>query len=212
MNRDHRWNEINGRLNGKEVFLLGGGSSLKGFDFNKLDKKIVLAVNHSIEYYPKAGMLIVADKIFFKYTTFDVTKYKGLLFISEKCKGTPPITEMWKAEKDNLYIYEDRRDEPTLNAKVGLFHPTSAGMQAITLALQMRAKHIYLMGYDYYKNNGNMHFYPDYEHHKRYDGEKMKQKLCKFSRFEPYYKKITNLNPDSLIEEFPKKRLSDIFD
>ena len=47
MKRNHRWNEINGLLDGKEIFLLGGGTSLTGFDLSRLNGRRVLAINHS---------------------------------------------------------------------------------------------------------------------------------------------------------------------
>ena len=210
MKRDHRWNDIynfetkKGMLNGKTVYILGSGTSLDGFDLKKLSGKIVMAINHSIEHYPEAQMLIFADKIFLHKTKFDLVNYKGLIFCSDKCKSSKPIDKMYNEYRKNLYVYEDVRDEPVINPKVGLFHPTSTGLQALNLAIQMRAKKIFLLGYDYYKNNGNMHFYPDYDHHKKYQADKMEIKVKKFRYFEQWEQKVINLSPESLVEEFKK--------
>lgn len=208
MRRNRRYNQINGMRNGKSVYLIGSGTSLKGFDFSKLNDKFTIAVNHTIEHYPEADCLIFGDKIFLHKTTFDLESYKGLIFCSERCKGSKPIQNM--LHKDNLFIFEDRRDEPILNAKMGLFHPTSSGILALSLALQMRAKKIYLLGYDYYYSNNQVHFYKDYEHHKRVVEDKMKIKMKKFKYFKDHAQKIINLNPDSKIEEFKKMRFEDI--
>lgn len=204
MKRDHRWNEIRNMLSGKKVFILGGGTSLKGFDLDKLRNKIVIAINHSIEQYPYAQMLLFADKIFLHKTKFDFKNYKGLIFCSDKCRRSKPIDEMYEKYYKNLYVYEDVRDEPVKNPKVGLFHPTSSGLQALNLAVQMNASKIILLGYDYYKTNGEMHYYPDYDHHKKYKQDKMALKTRKFRYFEKWAPRILNLSEHSVIEEFPK--------
>lgn len=194
-------------LEGKEVFLLGGGTSLNYFDLNKLKKHFVIAINHSIEFYD-APYLIFGDKIFLHKTKFDLKKYKGIIFASDRCANSEPLQSM--RDNKNIYYFECRRDEPVLNPKKGLYHPTSSGVLAINLALQMRAKTIYLLGYDYYFKSGSMHFYPDYEHHKKYDEERLKLKLKKFDKFDQWKNKIINCNPDSLVENFRKVKLSDI--
>jgi len=210
MKRDRRWNIINDHLKGQRcAFLIGGGTSLKGFDLSRLDKEFTIAINHSIEYYPQASCLIFGDKIFLHKTNFDLESYKGLIFCSEGAACSKPIQDM--LPRDNIFVFEPLRDDPILNAKKGLYHPTSSGMMAINLALQMRARKIYLLGYDYYKSNGNMHWFPDYEHHKRYEEEKMQRKLKKFKNFEKYRGKIVNLNPNSMIEEFDKMSLKEYF-
>ena len=209
MRRDHRWNNINGMMKGQKVYILGSGTSLKNFDLSKLDGSFVIAVNHSIEYYPQAPAFLFGDKIFLHKSNFDIKNYQGLIFTSEKCQRSNPIEEM--VGQDNLYIYEDRRDEPVENAKVGLFHPTSSGIMALNLAIQMKAKKIYLLGFDYYKDKGKMHFFPDMPHHEQYGEERLASKLKKFKYFEKWKGRIINCNPDSFIEEFQKESLEDTF-
>lgn len=197
---------INGMLRGNDVYILGGGTSLKGFDFSRLQNKIVIAVNHSIESYKQSEFLIFGDKIFVTTSRpkFDLLKYNGLIFASEKTTGTEPVTTMKNAGNKNLIIFRDRRDEPQLNIKAGLYHPTSSGMMAINLALIMQARKIYLLGYDYYYDNGNIHFYADYPHHKRVEEKKFEHKLPKFAKFEKYSKNIYNFNQLSNVKEFQK--------
>ena len=209
MNREHRWNQINGMKKGEKIFLLGSGTSLKGFDLGKLKDCYVIAINHSIEHYPQADALIFNDKIFMKHTTFDLDGYRGLIFASEKCKDSKPFQD-W-GERDNLYFFNDNRDTPILNAKTGLYHPTSTGMSALNLALQMRARRIFLLGYDYYTDGDQRHFFEDYPHHKKYPIERIVKKLRRFRQFEKYKDKIVNCNRDSLIKAFPKHSLSEVF-
>jgi len=210
MRRDKRYKIINNYLNKeRNAFIIGGGTSLKGFDLTRLDNEFTIAINHTIEHYPQADCLIFGDKIFLNKTTFDIRTYKGMIFCSEGAAYSYPMQEM--IPQDNIFVFETLRDEPVINAKKGLYHPTSSGMMAISLALQMHAKRIYLLGFDYYKVNGQMHWFKDYDHHKKYHDDKLKKKLKKFKNFEKHRGSIINLNPDSLIEEFQKKSIKDVF-
>jgi hypothetical protein len=198
---------VNGHLRDKDVFLLGSGTSLRNFDFTKLHNKYVIAINHSIEHY-NAQALIFGDKIFVTKTNFDFMKYQGNIFCSDKCLGTNPIQDIYREGKRRIYVFKDRRDEPSTSFKSGLFHPTSTGALAINLALVSGARTIYLLGYDFYYNKG-IHFYQDYEHHKRMPEERMKLKIQRFAWFEKY-PQIINLNPKSNLPYFKKKSISEV--
>lgn len=209
MNRDRRHNKINGLLRGKPCVIIGGGTSLSGFDFNKLDTYYTIALNHSIETYPKAKALLFGDKIFLNKTTFDIRTYRGLIFASEKCTRTPPLDKM--LGQDNVYIFNDNRMSPELNCKVGLYHPTSAGLLGLNLALQMRAAPIYLLGYDYYMAGERIHYFEDYDHHKKTTSQKLEAKTLKFAYFERYKNDVINCNPKSLVKIFKFKTLAECF-
>ncbi|UCF13180.1 MAG: hypothetical protein JSW06_02705 [Thermoplasmatales archaeon] len=212
MRRDNRHNNIKGLREGKSVVIIGGGTSLKGFDFSKLDKEFTIAINHAIEHYSKANCLLFGDKIFLhKYNRdkFNFDEYKGLIFARDTCKGSEPF-QSW-GDRDNVYFFEGYRDEPIMNPKKGLFHPTSSGFMAMSLALQMKARRIYLLGFDYYKKNGEMHFFEDYDHHKKYEEYKLERKLAKVRKFEKYAGRFINCNPKSKIEIFKKIHWSEIW-
>jgi hypothetical protein len=114
-------------------------------------------------------------------------------------------------EQANVVIFMERRDEPILNPRVGLYHPTSSGMMALNLALQMRAATIYLLGFDYYWNNGRAHWHDEKPHHLRYPEDRLKQKLCRFARFGPWASRVVNCNKNSLVTEFRKVTLESVF-
>jgi hypothetical protein len=202
LNRDRRYKNVNGLLKDEEVFILGSGSSLEGFDFNRLDGENVIAINHSIEFYPQAFALIFGDSVFKNKTNFDLAGYKGMIFTSDQ-KDVDVIADNW-------YYYSVRRHEPVINPKLGLYHPTSTGIAAINLAIQMRAHKIYLLGYDFYMKKDeegkeiNAHFFPDLPHHKgSITSYKMLKKVDKFKPLEEWRHKIFNLNPKSKLKLFP---------
>lgn len=195
--------QIRGMLEGRSVWLIGGGTSMAGIDLSKLDNEFTIAINHSIEHYQNADALLFGDKIFLSKTSFDLKSYEGMIFCSEKCTKSKPIDEM--LDKDNVFIFEDRRDEPTLNPRVGLFHPTSSGILALNLAIQMKAKKIYLLGYDYHYSNGKVHYYDDLEHHVKYPMDRLPRKAAKFVYFERWKERIFNLSTTSIITTFQKR-------
>ena len=49
------------KYNNKEVFIIGGGSSLKSFDFNKLRDKDTIVINKTIFHTPNANYFITCD-------------------------------------------------------------------------------------------------------------------------------------------------------
>ena len=48
-------------LENQEVFIIGGGPSLKGFDFARLKDKTCVAVNLSFRYVPWAKLVVFLD-------------------------------------------------------------------------------------------------------------------------------------------------------
>ena len=191
-------------LSGNDCYVIGAGTSLKGFDFSKLDNKFTIGINHVIEHYDNINCHIFGDTTFIKTTTYDMTKFKGHIFASKKSMHHPPIYQM--KDNDNVTIYEDNRKEITFDIKKGLYHPTSSGILALNLALLFNPNKIYLLGLDYYKDKGEMHFFDDYEHHVRYKESKLKDKVKMFLPFKDFKDKIINLNPDSELKIF--KRMS----
>jgi hypothetical protein len=204
---------IDRKYKGQDIYILGSGHSLKGFDLSKLDGKNVIAINHSIEFYPKAQSLIFGDKIFLVKTTFDLKKYKGDIFTSSKNLTHKLLQEM--KDQPNVHIFDDRRKEVSESFQHGLYHPTSTGLLAINLALVMGAKTIYLLGYDYTYDNGIIHYYDydekKYEHHYTYSEDRMQGKVTKFRGFQKSANKIINLNPDSFLNIFEKATLESVF-
>lgn len=202
------YNEINGRHKDETIYILGSGPSLSGFDLSKLDGKIVIAVNHSIEFYPFAQYLVFGDAIFLKTTIFNFSNYLGIVVTPERHKDAAKLQSIPETRK---FFFETRREEVYLNAKKGLFHPCSSGIMALNLALQFRASKIYLLGFDYFYDKGITHFFGNiYEHHTQYNENKIIKKTMKFRQFDRWRNKIYNCSLDSNVNEFRKISLDEI--
>lgn len=205
-----RLQSLNGSMEYKSVFILGSGSSLKGFNFHRLDKEFTIALNHTIEHYSGASALLFSDKIFLHKTSFDIRNYKGMIFTNENNMRSEPFQSMDIDKHPNIYFFKTRRDEPVMDVRQGLFHPTSAGIIAVSLCLAMKAKRIYLLGFDYYYDKGKIHFYKDMPHHLKYPEDRFRFKAKKFNLFEKWKGKIINLNPNSLIPTFEKIAIDEV--
>jgi len=188
----------------KDVFLIGGGTSLKDFDFNRIPKDAYqMAINHTIEAHDKVDALMFSDRIFLQKTSFDITKFKGTIFTSKKTINTPPMPGL--IEQDNVAIYNDERHKATSDIRDGLYHPTSTGIQAVNLALIMGARQIHLLGFDYFITSLGVHFYPDKDHHKQLTKEKYSRKAIKFREYRKVSDRIINYSIYSLVTRFIKR-------
>lgn len=199
--QDRMKSEINGLLSNEvNAWIIGSGTSLKGFDLSRLDKEFTIAINHSVEFYPKSKCLLFGDKVFLKHSNFNLHEYPGMIYATNHCKGTK--TEGLK----NIRYFEADRQQPNMKFEKGLFHPCSSGLLALNLAVIMKAKRIFLLGFDYYYDKGETHFYGNiYPHHLEYPEDRIFKKIQKFRFFERFKSKIINLNPDSLIPDFEKR-------
>jgi hypothetical protein len=200
------------RNNIKGCFVVGGGTSLDNFDLSRLDNEFTLTVNHSVEAYPQSKATIFSDKIFLSKSIFDFSKYKGLVFAGAE-SGYKDRGKFDKFDQEKLHAFKINRSEPVENPRVGLFHSTSTGLIALNLAIIMGFKKIFLLGYDYYYQQGTkrIHFNGDYPHHLRVDESKMFIKVKKFVYFEKWKDRIWNCNPDSNLKVFRFKPYKEIF-
>jgi hypothetical protein len=193
--------DINGRHEGQDVYVLGSGPSLVGYDLSQLSDKTVIAVNHSIEFF-NAQYLVFGDAMFLKSSNYDFNKYSGVVVTPHRHNDSARLQFIPEERK---YFFEPRRDEPHINAKMGLFHPCSSGIMALSLAIQFRARKIYLLGFDYCYNGDTTHFFGNiYKHHLEYKETKVLKKKDKFFRFNKWRKIIYNCSDISTIKEFER--------
>lgn len=178
-----------------------------GYDLSQLNDKLVIAVNHSIEFFP-AQYLVFGDAIFLKTTSLDFTKFTGTVITPDRNHDAAKLSV---TPRERKFFFEPRRDEPHINAKMGLFHPCSSGMMALNLAIQFRARKIYLLGFDYCYQKNITHFFGNiYKHHTEYKETKVLKKTQKFTKFNQWRGQIYNCSSISTIREFERKSLDDI--
>jgi hypothetical protein len=154
-------NPVNQIFKNKDVFIVGGGSSLSGFNFNLLKDKCVIAINRSFLHVPFAQVLYFSDYRFYMWATGKIggdkelidgyMKYNGLIY---------SIAPKIKDPKVKLLRNTGKTGFDTTNGN--LKHGGNSGYAAINLAYHLGAKRIILMGYDMKIINGKFHFHKGY--------------------------------------------------
>jgi len=158
-----------GSWKGRRCFIIGGGTSLKGFDFSKLQGELIIAVNRAMEFVPFATIMIAQDaRLWGWYESGDLgleAKEKFNNFKGYKawvnCQSFP--------YPEDLYIIDTKHSSDfnwkTYDYAGGIPLCTNTGLDALCLAVCLGASDIYLLGFDCYGKEGktaNFHAgYPD---------------------------------------------------
>lgn len=210
----------NGVWKNQKCFIVGGGPSLEGFDFNRLKGKgKIIAVNKSYLDVPFADVLYFMDG--------KSTSFYGLVKSGKLGEGS---FEKWKEfqgfkfflniqgrKLDDVYSIKSLgRNGLSQDLKKGIYHGNNSGLGALMLAICLRANPIYLLGIDGKFLKGKSHY------HGGYGARKHPETVYKsFVReFEKAAKmisrtnyKVINLNSNSAVKCFkfgnPEKVLND---
>lgn len=181
---------------GKDVYIVGCGPSLIGFNFAKLSGKIIIAVNHAF-LYTDPSMLVFLDSRFMAEQKNEGVEFYSLPYpvVTGPCSGL--------VRKNLVYSFH-YADKPSFDGERFYGQPNSA-LFALNVALYCNAAKIFLLGVDgRFDSHGRSHFYSDYRQHNR-DGKvdaygKLREQFGRFSM----YKNVFNLSEDSEITAFPR--------
>jgi hypothetical protein len=143
---------IDQKHKGEAIYIVGGGASLKGFDFATLTGKIVIACNRAIEYVDAQYMVYMDDQ-FYDWHEDQVESFDGEIF-----------THSWNKYRNKVRFAKnlgalglsDSFDD-------GLFHGGNAAYLALNLAYVMGADPIFLLGVDMCYHDGATHFHEGYD-------------------------------------------------
>lgn len=207
----------------KRCFIIGGGESLKGFNFNVLDKELTIGINKTFQTY---------DKVNINYS-MDISFYDLMLKGDYDKLGEAKLWDKWMAFKGHRIfltpmnikqfgneVYLVRRNiDPSFNRvdlDSGIWGGTNSGMGAISLAIALGINEIYLLGYDY-KALENTHWHSGYEINRDMAQFNLKLKSYKeeLEKIAPKIKElgvvIYNCNPSSELKCFPFVDIQKIF-
>lgn len=154
------------------AYIVGGGPSLRGFDFNKLIGKDVIAVNMSVFDVPAPRYFITMDySVVAKAGDSRIAKLPSTnVFVANMAK----LVDEGATLRDNncritynLGIFDvviKSRSEVGIGYSLGDFrHGDNSGYCALQLAVLLGYREIYLLGIDLTGNNGNMHYHDHYK-------------------------------------------------
>jgi uncharacterized Rossmann fold enzyme len=186
---------------GDTVYVVGGGPSLKGFDFNLLKDKTTIAINRAFLHLPFAQVLYWSDTRFYEWFAKEIDLFKG---IKVTCRPQPK-----KADIINL-LNTGKTGLETM--AYGLRDGGNSGYAAINLAYHLGARKIVLMGFDMQTNGKETHWHEGYSSTANTDTME-RLMVPNFSTLvEPLEKrkvKIYNASLDSILTCFPKISLEE---
>jgi hypothetical protein len=149
---------------GFSCYIIGGGPSLKGFDFNRLLGKKTIGINRSFEFYP-SDILYFMDFEFYRsicdggdYSEKVLNKWKNF---SGTIVGLSPLSEYLKFGQE-VYLVR-RGNTPVINYDLdhGIYGGVCSGVGALMLAAQLGATQIFLLGMDL-KAKEHIHWHSGY--------------------------------------------------
>jgi len=187
--------------NKEEVFIIGGGTSLRGFDWKVLEPLSTIGCNHAFRLGEKVcDVCVFGDHKFFSRFHGELKNYKGLIVTNNRHLFTQQKQVPWikcmKYERRGLHTH-------------ALGWNDNTGAVAINLAILMGFKSICLLGFDMCLSEKRE---PNY--HKHIIDIPCDSIYKKFQKGFTYLKRdldnkfpdveIINLNPKSDLELFPK--------
>ena len=192
--------EITDKLTGQDCFLLGRGPSLEKIDLKKLKNRYVMAINDSMDYVPFPDSVVFVDKDFIIKKDGEylqkLREYTGMIFAAYRT-GYEDFDK-----RKNVFIFETNRKAPQPKMECGVYNGQMSGVAAISIALIMNAKRIFLLGYDMDPHAKFSHYKSNYITNHYLDKIWIEQRLKQFRKFEEFRDRIFNLNPDSYIDTF----------
>jgi len=185
---------------GREVFIIGGGPSLKDFDWNLLKSELTIGCNDAFTL--GAGICkicVFGDIRWFREYQTTLSLYKGVTFTNVPQLFHTRIPWLWTVSRraTGFHINELGWNDNT-------------GASAINLALLLGATKIYLLGFDMGLGNKRESNWYKNQINKRQPSEVYQKFLSHEKRMEADWKvkfpdvKIINITKQSALNIFPK--------
>lgn len=205
-----------GAWKGRKCFLIGGGPSLRGFDYSQLKGHATIAVNKSFLAYPQADIMFAMDEQV--WTGFTHSPNPEWIKYRPQWQAYEGIKLFYRAQgtafqfDDSVYFIKAlNRNCLSLDLQAGIYGGTNSGYGALMLAIALESTSIGLLGYDFTcgATNDKTH------HHDGYAGQDAAQlgkKLVEFMKcfieiapaIEAIGVDVCNLYLDSDLECFRK--------
>ena len=200
---------LDGAWHDETCFLIAGGPSLHGFDFERLrGRGRVIAINRAMEFVPWADVAFFMDNKFYK--RMHEPRYRAAW---DGFEGKRVFLDLIGRPYDDCYhVRSLGRAGLSSSVASGLYHGNNSGVGALNLALCMKASPIYLLGYDCRHMNGRAHFHDGY-------GPRSNENVVRgfardFERQARFVRRlnarIVNLNPASLLRAYPFSTIDEV--
>lgn len=193
---------------GETAFVIGGGPSLRGFDFDRLRDRNVVAVNAAFIDAPRASVMLSSAHAFYEMHRDAIAAFGGIALTMSKAAHI--------ASQGRLHLIEAI---PTL--KEGFAVPAGAvrrglttGHTAAALAVAMGASRVVLLGIDGRAgDDGASHFHGHYTHRGPTTADQLAAYVAAWKGWradaEAVGVEIVNATPGSVVTEFTAVDIDD---
>lgn len=135
------------------IYCVGGGPSLRGFDFSRLRGRRCVAVNRAFEVVPWAEVLFFMDLRFWNWYSRQV-----LETVSPETRIVTAAAGIRHPRVETVVA----RGGAGLETKWGFVrHGNNSGYAAVNIAVQLGARLVVLLGYDMRPDAGGRHHWHD---------------------------------------------------
>lgn len=203
----------------RRCFIIGGGDSLRGFNYNSLENELTIGVNRAFE---------VLDSTV-NYS-MDANFHTWLHNYKPGTEETSRRIQRWQQFRGirvflehpgvdfgaNTFLVKRMSERSiSLSLKRGIYGGTNSGFGALMLAIALGCKEIYLLGFDMKVAGERTHWHDGYPGQTKERTGKVLNNFTKvFEEFAPHIQRlginVYNLNPDSALDCFPKLHPSDV--
>ncbi len=199
---------------GRRCFIIGGGPSLRGFDFSQLKGELVITVNRGLESFPDSILNLCQDaRLWGWWECGDLGAEAKKKFDEYPGQKVWLDVQRFPYPEDIRIIRTCHRSDFNFKSYANGIPPWgNSGLNALCLASCLGADPIYLLGFDCKGENGrtaNHHSgYPDSHQEGVY-----KSFIRDFNEAAPDLRKVArvvNLNPASSIRCFDFGRIEDV--
>lgn len=126
------------RWQGEDVFIIGGGSSLKYFNWNLLRNELTIGCNSAFTLGSKiCKVCIFGDLKWFKKFKDEFETFQGVIFTNNPQLVHSELDWLWTMRRENHGLHKE-----------ALGWNACTGALAINLALLLGAKRVFLLGFD----------------------------------------------------------------
>ena len=211
----------------QDCFLLGGGPSLKDFDFKKLEGKFTIGANKIFKVF-HPNIIYCMDRKFYNYMHLSADrKLPEDANILNEWLSTPSIKAFLSPStgpKKNEKFFKEPVIEVitrlsnkciSFDLSRGIYPGSNSGFGCLSLAIALGFKKIYLLGYDLKIKGKDTHFHKGYVNQ---TPDTQQRHLNNFKRtfefFAPKIKEagvtVINLTPDSALTCFDKMNIEEV--
>lgn len=191
---------------GGRCFIVGGGESLKGFDFDKLNGELTIGINRSFERIDSTLLYLMDSRLYRWLINGDLNKHdkSDVLQKWNNFKGHKIFLCPLAGGEIDDEIYAVRRiiqPSISLNLNKGIHGSNNSGLGAIMLAIALGANPMYLLGFDM-KCSTSTHWHSGYPNQNADQLQNVMTKYVdEFEKFAPVIEslgfRVVNLNPNS---------------